>query len=271
MLVLARAAMASTGPATVDECRAPSADCVAVRSWNFSVALGGGVRTNPVAASDDIPLVVIPHVSYYGKRVFLDNLDFGITLLERGAQTLSLVATPGYDRVFFYKSDLQNFFVEGLPTTAQSANVTGPAGVAQFPPRARQWTYLVGPEWTFKHRGVTGQLDVLHEVTGRNDGTEIRAAAGIPLFESHGSLTADVGFTWKSGAIVNYYYGQYGVYDADAAFSPFVKLGYKMPLGGRWQLTAFAHYERLGRSIADSPIVSEHYVATAFAGVAYSF
>ena len=31
----------------------PSGDCVAVGKWNFSVSLGAGVRTNPVAGAKD--------------------------------------------------------------------------------------------------------------------------------------------------------------------------------------------------------------------------
>ena len=61
--------------------------------------------------------------AYYGKRFFIDNLDVGFTLAENAVNTLSLVASPGYDRVFFYRSDLQNIFVTGLPTASADAPV----------------------------------------------------------------------------------------------------------------------------------------------------
>lgn len=102
------------------DCKGASDDCVAVGRWNISVALGAGVRTNPLLHGEDIPLVLVPQISYYGKRFFLDNLDFGFTLAERGASTFNLIATPGYDRVFFYRSDLQNFFI-GFPTSPRQA------------------------------------------------------------------------------------------------------------------------------------------------------
>ncbi len=38
--------------------------------WQLSLGLGAGVRTNPVMDNDDIPLVVIPQVSYQGERFF---------------------------------------------------------------------------------------------------------------------------------------------------------------------------------------------------------
>jgi outer membrane protein len=256
----------------------PSGDCVAVGKWNFSVSLGAGVRTNPVAGSKDIPLVVIPQFSYYGKRFFIDDLDVGFTLAENAANTLSLVASPGYDRVFFYRSDLQNLFVTGLPTVSADEPVSyarAPGNASNtfipIPHSARHVTYLAGPEYTFKLYGISGQLDVLHDITDQDNGTEVRAALGIPLIRSHGSLSANAGVTWKSAGIVNYYYGVPTIYQAGSALDPFVKLGYTVPLSGHWRFSALAQYERLGSAIADSPIVVEHYVATAFVGATYTF
>src|SRR5580698_5916370 len=167
-----------------EECKGPSQDCVAVGQWNVSVGLGAGIRTNPLVGGKDIPLVVIPQFSYYGKRFFIDDLDLGFTLAENDTNTLNLVASPGYDRVFFYRSDLQNIFVGGFPTGFGDAALALPAervpsntpNAIQVPPRSRGITYLAGPEWTFKLDGVSGQLDLLHDVTGQDDGTEIRAA-----------------------------------------------------------------------------------------------
>jgi len=255
----------------------PSADCVAVGKWNFSVSLGAGVRTNPVAGGKDIPLAVIPQFSYYGKRFFIDDLDVGFTLAENAANTLSLVASPGYDRVFFYRSDLQNLFVTGLPTASAYEPVSyarrpgNASNATPIPSSPRHITYLAGPEYTFKLDGISGQIDVLHDITDQDNGTEVRAALGVPLIRSHGSLSANAGVTWKSAGIVNYYYGVPTIYQAGSALDPFVKLGYTVPLSGHWRLSTFAQYERLGSAIADSPIVAEHYVATAFVGATYTF
>ncbi|HEV2270858.1 MAG TPA: MipA/OmpV family protein [Steroidobacteraceae bacterium] len=251
-----------------DSCNAASKDCVAVGHWSFNISLGGGVRTDPVVHEAAIPLVVIPQFSYYGKRVFIEDLDLGFTLTESDASTLSLIATPGYDRVFFDRSDPQNIFVSGIPSGAYTAS---PPPGESVPGGPRHWTYLAGPEWTFQTHGITGQLDLLHEITAQNHGNEVRAALGIPLSESTGSLSANVGLTWKSAAIVRYYYGVPGVYEGSSALNPFVKLGYSRPLSSKWRLTAFVQYEHLGNAIADSPIVNARYVLTVFGGAAYAF
>jgi outer membrane protein len=262
-----------------DNCKESADDCVRVGKWNFSLALGAGVRTNPLLNGENIPLLVIPEISYYGKRFFIDNLDLGFSLAENGTNSLALVASPGYDRVFFYRNDLQNIFVSGVsPSTGQLARDGSYQVVAadapnaiHFTQRPRRITYLAGPEWTFKVDRVSGQLDVLHDITGQDHGTEVRAALGVPLIQSRGSLTANVGLTWKSAGIVNYYYGEPSIYQGGPALDPFIKLAYTMPISGRWRFSAFAHYERLGNAIADSPIVVERYVATAFVGAIYTF
>jgi len=257
-----------------DDCNGPSDDCVAIGRWNVSVALGAGVRTNPLISGKDIPLVVIPQFSYYGRRFFIDNLDFGLTLAEHGANTFNLIATPGYDRVYFFRADLQNFFI-GFPDASaplRPAQVTaGTPGAIPVRPPAPRITYLAGPEWTFKYGPVTGQLDLLRDATGQNSGDEIRGALGIPLLKSRGVMSVNLGFTWKSAATVNYYYRVPILYAGSAAFDPFIKLGYTLPLAGKWRFNAFAEFERLGNGIADSPLVAERSVATVFLGAIYTF
>lgn len=257
-----------------DGCKAPTDDCVAIGHWNFSVALGAGVRTNPLVGGKDIPLVLIPHVSYYAERFFLDNLDLGVTLADNGANTLNLIATPGYDRVYFYRTDLQNFFI-GFPNNAfpnlPASVAPGTPGATKVPPPAPRITYLAGPEWTFKIDRLSGQLDVLRDATGQNSGAEVRGALGIPLIQARGTVSADLGFTWKSVATVNYYYRVPILYSGSAAFDPFLKLGYTLPVSSKWHFNAFGEYERLGNGIANSPIVAEHSVATVFVGAVYTF
>jgi MipA family protein len=260
-----------------DSCTGPSSECAVEGRWNFSVALGAGTRTNPLIGGENIPLVLVPHVSYYGKRFFLDDLDLGVTLVESEANTLSLVASPGYDRVYFYRTDLQNFFITGYdaagtPSYVYSAAApTVDSAITKVTPRPRRITYLAGPEWTFKTGEITAQLDLLHEITGRDHGNEIRAAVGLPILKSTGTLSANVGITWNDAAIVNYYYGEPGIYRARAALDPFAKLAYSRPLSSRWRFDAFAEYEWLGSAIASSPIVDKHGVTTVFVGAVYAF
>jgi len=257
-------------------CTAPSPDCAVVGQFEISAAFGLGQRSNPVEGRSDIPLVVIPHISWYGKRFFLENLELGYTLHDGEANTFNLIASPGYDRVFFYRNDFQNLFVAGSGlagpggTTFTSVGAAVPPEGRAFEVKDRHTTYLAGPEWSFTYGRVTGQLNALREVTGRNEGFEVRGALAVPLFAGpRDSLVAGAGFTWKSSEIVRYYYGIDGLYEPGSAFNPFVKLRYSHTLSDRWSINAFAHYEKLGGAIANSPIITENHVTTAFAGVVF--
>jgi outer membrane protein len=267
ILVVMAAALCPRISVAQTACSAPSPECAVVGKWEISASFGVGRRSNPVAGKSDIPLVVIPRISYYGKRVFLENLELGLTLHDGDANTFNLVATPGYDRVFFFRNDLQNIFIAGGTAVPSIAPV--PETAREYPVSPRHTTYLVGPEWTFAYGPLTGQLNALREVTGEHDGYEVRAAFAAPLVRSKGSLVASAGLTWKSHEVVRYYYGVNELYEPGSAFSPFVKLRYSLPLSDRWAVNAFAHYEHLPGSIANSPVVSENHVTTVFAGVVF--
>ena len=263
-LLAIAAAVGPQAAAAQTPCKAPSADCIAVGDLEVSLSVGVGTRTNPVVGRSDIPLFVVPHLSYYGKRFFLESLEPGVTLYESDANTFNLIATPGFDRVFFSRHDLQNVVV---PFAAVAPPSFGPAAEEQaFPVGRRHTTYLAGPEWLFRHRNFIGQVSALYEVTGRHQGYELRAAVSAPLLQTNQSLVINAGLTWKSAATVDYYYGVPDLYRADGALNPFVKLSYSLPLSARWTLTAFVHYEYLDDTIVDSPIVADREVVTAFAG-----
>jgi outer membrane protein len=269
LIAFGLAATATAGvvrASSVEDCADDSPGCVAVGRWNVRLALGAGVRTNPLVHGQDLPLVVVPQISYYRKQFYIDNLDVGFTAIEDGKNTLSLIASPGYDRIFFYRSDLQNIFVNlGGSTGGSNPNPV------PFPSHPRPLTYLAGPEWTFNFHELAGQFDVLREVTGHNHGEEIRTAIEMPVIRSTGALSATIGLTWQSAAIVNYYYGAPRIYEAASALSLFLKLGYTRPLGRGWRLEGMAQYEHLANSIADSPIVAHNYVVTSFLGFVRAF
>lgn len=269
--LLAIAALAA-GPRVASAqtpCKSVSADCVAVGDLDIALSVGAGTRTNPVAGRDDIPLYVLPHVSYYGKRFFLEGLEAGVTVYESDANTFNLIATPGFDRVFFSRKDLQNVVVTGATGPLAGPDEPAPpdGGEPQsFPVGHRHTTYLAGPEWMFRYRDFIGQVNALYEVTGRHQGYEVRAAVSAPLVQAKQSLVVNTGLTWKSAATVDYYYGVPNLYQPDSALSPFIKLNFALPLSERWTFSAFVHYEYLGAAIVDSPIVTGREVVTAFAG-----
>lgn len=93
-----------------DQPRGPKCDdCVPVGQWQFNLAVGVGLRQNPLQHKSDTPLIVLPEVSYYGERFFLKNFEFGFTLFENSRHQFHLLATPSMDQMYFNRWDPLNF------------------------------------------------------------------------------------------------------------------------------------------------------------------
>lgn len=89
-------------------CTQDETECVEVGRWDLSVAIGAGVRTNPIAGGDNLPIVIIPNLTYYGKRFYLENYTLGYSLVEQPVYSVNLVLTPSYDQIYFQKWGLGN-------------------------------------------------------------------------------------------------------------------------------------------------------------------
>lgn len=107
MLGFAQLAFANEG------CEQRDSECAEIGRWEVSVGLGLGQRSNPIIDGDDIPILVLPKISYYGKRFFLENFTLGYTLLEPEGHQLNAVLTPSFDQMYFNDLSLGNFSVGG--------------------------------------------------------------------------------------------------------------------------------------------------------------
>ena len=52
-------------------------DCIEQGEWQLGIALGAGVRTNPLVDGDNIPLVILPDIAWYGESAYFDNGEAG--------------------------------------------------------------------------------------------------------------------------------------------------------------------------------------------------
>ncbi|QTL37667.1 MULTISPECIES: MipA/OmpV family protein [Pseudoalteromonas] len=98
-------------------CETQPENCIEVSQWEFSVALGAGVATNPLKDGDHSPLIVLPYVRYYGDRFFLDNTAIGYTFYDHQAFDVSWIAELNSEQAFFSRS---------RPGTVLRANTLSP-------------------------------------------------------------------------------------------------------------------------------------------------
>ena len=262
----------------VDGCDPESAECTQQGNWHFSLDVGLGLRTNPLNKRKSIPLIFIPSWSYYGKRFFIQNLEFGYTLFESDTSQFNVIATPSYDSVFFNRWDPGNFLVDiggasGIQSTPNQQDDLTEINPDEL--SSRQFSYLGGVEWSKQFEKGLLQVSVLSDITNRHNGSEVRAAY---QYHTHNYFYATIGFTWKDKNLTDYYYGidaeeivdDRGLYHPSASLNPFVRLSVKTnddPNG--WRLSF--EYQKLSKQISNSPLVKDNHVVTFFVGRRFSW
>lgn len=96
--------------------------CVRVGAWEFSLGLGLGGRTNPIAGRDNLPMLVMPSVSYYGERFFWQTDTIGYTIFESQTSMFNVLGTVSYDQAFFKDWSIGNFSFERAGSSGLSAS-----------------------------------------------------------------------------------------------------------------------------------------------------
>ncbi|MFL0810931.1 MAG: MipA/OmpV family protein [Agarilytica sp.] len=115
-------ATAIASESSVKPCQPDREECVTVGSWEFSLAVGLGGRTNPIVEQDDQPIILLPSVNYYGKRFFLQTDTLGVTLLDASRHQLNLILTPSYEQVYFKDISIGNFSLGGNEFSGSSGS-----------------------------------------------------------------------------------------------------------------------------------------------------
>lgn len=291
-------------------CVKSDAHCREIGSWEVSIAIGLGGRTNPLISGDEQPIFFVPQVSWYGKRFFLENLEFGFTLVDQPAHMLNLLVQPGFEQVYFDEFGIGNFTIDGNFSAALSDSegnygyvdgplvtegVDGPGFLPNEQPdtegprttvrlnlddlKERELAVLGGLEYNYYRGAWQTQLQILQDISGVHEGEEVRLSASWQTAWNRNLLTLAGGVAWQSEALVDYYYGldegeipNSGLtYQAEAGVSAFAKISWEKKLNDKWSLLSTLHYRELDSSLNASPLVEETGVTTVFIGGSYHF
>ena len=268
LLTRSRASLARRGRGRTC-CSAPSADCASVGQWEISRIVRVGPALEPGRGQVRHSARRDPAHQLLRQAFLPGEPGAGYTLHDGETNTFNLIATPGYDRVFFYRSDLQNIFVPARRSPlATDASAVPDREARQFVTRPRTHDLSGRSGMDFRLRRAHRPGDRAARGDGRHDGYEVRAALAAPLLRAKGSLVASAGLTWKSPELVRYYYGVQAVRTGLGAQSV-RQAALRSPLSDRWTLNAFAHYEHLASAIANSPDRLRRPCHDRFAGVVF--
>jgi len=280
------------------QCAPEENDCVPVGEWQFSIAIGAGVITNPLHDGDNIPLVIVPNFSYYGEQVFIDNNALGFTFYQSDTLSLSAVSQLNRENSFFQRWHPNNIFVNSFANAAPDApqfdealDPTGDNGgiddeineVELDQVHKRKWALDAGLQvnwFFFQHSHL--QVKLLHNINNVYNGLNGQLALEQPFTFSaipNNLLTLTIGVNWQSKEQVDYYYGideqdqvdEELFYQGKASISPYFKLINQYAVNERWSVKLSLQREWLDSSLTNSPLVQDDVIDTFFVGVEYAF
>ena len=262
-------------------------DCIAIGQWHVSVALGGGVLTNPLNGRDNIPLVIIPSISYYGEHFFLENNSLGYTFKENANIAISAITQLNREKAFFSKSSFDNVLVDNSFNSID--DLIGPEEDSRLEQvnandvEKRQWAIDGGVQinW-FIDANSEIKIKLLHDINQVYNGFNGQVAyKKLFRFQAINKATFNLtlGANWQSKQLVDYYYGtrpQQGLsktqeYQGSSAVNPFIKLATHYYINQHWAFKAQLQREFLASAITASPLVGDKTIDTAFVGVVYAF
>lgn len=243
-------------------------DCIRTGEWEIGLAVGFGYAPNPLADGDDIHLPIIPHLSYYGERFFIETGTIGYTLAESDHQRLNLLARPNLD--YFYFADHSSFY--HVLTHPLRFGVAGQLS-------ERKLTYLGGLEYSWYDGPWQVQASAATDISVGHDGYEATLNGKYHWQHDDSSLQVTLGVLYRDHKLTNYYYGVTEEetawtekwYQPGASLSPYISLNGQQQLTENTSLLLLLAAQRPDHVISDSPLVTERWFVASFFGVAYVF
>lgn len=213
----------------------------------WSIGLAAVVSDSPYAG-EDTEVMPIPFVTFESERFYFYGDTAGWRVVQNDAFELDAIAKFRFD----------GFNVDDL---GRQELVTNGINYQLLEDRDLALDVGLGIKWS----GTAGEVEMefLADATDTSGGQEVAWQYGYPFTIGNGRLTPDVGVTWQSHDMANYYYGTLvtevarGVvdYKPGAVTIPHVGVQYFHPIGEKWALMAFAEYSFLPDEITDSPLV----------------
>ena len=255
--------------------------CEDYQNWQVSFALGIGGRTNPLINSSDIPLIVMPKFAYYGEKFFIDNLNFGYTLVETDELSLNVITDINYDRVFFSRTDPGNILfdtlisdgvdVGNLPSGGQIDSINiAPSSLN------RKISYLAGLGLILTNDHHRMDIEIFSDISNVHSGQEVRLKYEYIHQQGDWTINPEVELVWKSADINSYYYGftneEFQIdFQAGAGANFALGMNVIKKVNEQWFWLGKLSYMRLSDEVSKSPLVEKDYSITTFLGLVYTF
>ena len=278
------------------DCQKESEHCAEIGKWNFSVSLGAGMVSNPLHGGNNIPLVVIPTISYYGENIFFENNTLGYSFFENDHFIISAIGKLNYEKSYFSRWHPENILVDSSTSNTvistpdtDDQNTNAPNEIIREPVvnvnevSDRDWAIDAGIQlnW-FINKATDAKLNILHDINnvynGFNGQLAFTRRVTVEALPST-IMSFSLGANWNSEKLVDYYYGiskkrdpkVKASYQGKQSVNPYLRFALKHDLSEHWRVRVQVKRVFLAAGTTNSPLVKEDHVNTVFAGVTYDF
>lgn len=216
-----------------------------------------GATTGAYAHYDDKPLV-LPALSWQGKRFFASPGSLGMNLYKADGLRLSAVATPYTLR--FKTDDVNDPQLRRL--------------------HSRQMSAMVGINADYSADWGAIAASVKREVSGHGGGVESSLHYSYPIQVGRFTWVPRVGVVHSSARLLDYYYGisdeealrsGLAAYKPGSATSPSLQIAVSTPLGTKWRATGVVANQWFGDAVEDSPMARRSSQTSAFISLMRAF
>lgn len=240
-------AVASTGAMAQASEDSETEDGPAQR-WGLGV---GAILQNSPYAGEGLRVQPVPLISYDGERFFFRGITAGWQFVENETFELAAIAQLRFDGFEIKELGRRELAQNGLDSRLlEDRDDSLDAGISA------SWSGSAGEL----------ELELLSDVTGKSKGQEFSLQYGYTLDLGPTQITPNIGVTYLSKDMANYYYGTLnsevarGVidYKPDAATIPYVGVNFMRSFGNNWTFLAMLEYSVLPNKIKDSPLLERN-------------
>jgi len=255
-----------------------SAEQITTGQWHIGLNAGIGVMTNPLKGGDNLPLVVIPDIAYYGEQFFFDNGRLGYSFVQSEQHVINLVAEFNPETRFFVDWHPSNIFAlqssSSLNIEAESSPVKYTRNLDDLD--KRRWALDVGLSYHYLHQNHVFSLQSLVDISGVYNGSRTGLQWQMMQQYADWQIKPSLGVWYKSSELNTYFYGlseQESHKDAigvGSSWQPYAKIDVRYALSKANSLRFNVGYYDYSQ-VADSPLFKKTYSMTAFIGFDHIF
>ncbi len=262
-------------------------NCIEENAWQFGVAVGIGGRSNPLVDGDNVPLVLLPDIAWYGEHAYFDNGELGYQWQLSRQTSAELFIAPNFEKAFFTFWHPSNLLIPVSQSLSSPDSGVDAGGGETNDDRfisvddvaSRDWSADIGTRLTWREDKQSVSLVLTNDALSVHNGHQATLS-----FQRHWQiedwrLRASASLAYKSANLIDYYYGIDGDdtndpttwYQAGSSWQPSLGLQFSVPLNDDWTWLGRFQYTFLDSAMTDSPLVSQDHYITAFIGLGYRF